>query len=704
MADNARPGFAQKHNRYPRPNVVPAIPYRLSKAKASVSARPMTPESNKGIAAPPVEQQAEQQAGEKLQQSNGQSAVHGESVAETPPTPESRASGDVKKEEAGAPRLGSFPAKLSNEQTAPADAAGGYSMWAPACVEHVLSPEDVERPKNVNGHARVEADAHSEPRAGAKPVVNGAHRKRTIPEYLPPPFVPSSKAGTQTPPVNGSDAHTPSHRYRLSGDAVVFQSANESPVKPMTPQEAHVELNGQNPLTRPPPGFGPHQFAPFPPGPAQFPPEAGAPWPLPPHSQLPNGTTPYPGPPNGHFPSTEVAFAANGITSHAQSPTKTYFAETPLAGERGEESHPISHQDVNPAPEERAESVYELASYLSDQLGNPEFADIVLQVRSHDSVLMSLLVHRIVVARSPVIAEAVRRSAAHTQRNRDGLPVVDIRVPDSLATRDSLEEAISVLYGAPLLDAPRFLYGLVLPAPESHQSPSPDARHRMRQILSYFAAARTFRIPIMHNRGVALARLLMRWDTVDLVLQYALQVSPDAEDPSVSALINSALDFIAYEFPLNFKLHTIAPEFQETPRLPILVEPRQPAHNPRLSNIRFGDAPPENDLQPSLSTGVLSTILLSLPHFLIQRIFNQSAVVKRITWPDTLNHLRDLVNERENRRQKALRGQLQQAQDGSVPAILLNNLYLEESLDQVEPSHLYPLGLRLVAKRMASDT
>jgi len=667
----------------------------------------MTPESNKGIAAPQAEKQAELQAGEKLQQqqqqqqSNGQSAVHQEIVAETPLTPESRASGDVKKDDAGAPSFESFPAKLSNEQTAPTDASGGYSMWAPAYVEHVLSSEDVEKPKYTNGYAHVEADTPSEPRAETKPVVNGAHRKLTIPEYLPPPFVPSSKAGTQTPPVNGSDTHTPSHRYRLSGDAVIFQSANESPANPITPQEADIELNGQNPLPRPPPGFGPHQFAPFPPGPAQFPPEAGAPWPLPPHSQLPNGATPYPGLLNGHFPPAEVAFAANGITSHAQSPTKPYFADTALSGERGEESHLISHQDVNPAPEERAESVYELASYLSEQLGNPEFADIVLQVRSHESVLMSLLAHKIVVARSPVIAEAVRRSAAHPQRNRDGLQVVEIHAPDSFATRDSLEEAISVLYGAPLLDAPRFLYGLV---PENHQSPSPDARHRMRQVLSYFAAARTFRIPIMHNRGVALARLLMRWDTVDLILQYALQVSPDAEDPSVSALINSALDFIAYEFPLNFKLHTIAPELQETPRLPILVEPRQPAHNPRLSKIRFGDAPPENDLQPSLSTGVLSTILLSLPHFLIQRIFNQSAAVKRIAWPDTVNHMRDVVSERENRRQKALRGQLQQAQDGSIPAILLNNLYLEESLEQVEPSHLYPLGVRLVAKRMASDT
>ncbi|KAF7443579.1 hypothetical protein A1F99_116530 [Pyrenophora tritici-repentis] len=384
------------------------------------------------------------------------------------------------------------------------------------------------------------------------------------------------------------------------------------------------------------------------------------------------------------------------------------------SSEHGEDQHAVSYQNGSAPPAEHLEqSPFELASYLSTQFGNPEFADFILQIRSPESILVSMPVHGIVVVRSPVIADAIRRSPAPSHRSRDARRLVDVLALDPFASRESLEEAVKVLYGAPLISAPTFLYGLTPYMYEADQvSPSNDAGRRMRQVLSYIAAARTLQMPSMQARGIEIARMLLRWDTVDQVLQYALQAnlgsrsradSQDTEDPFVAMLLNYALEFIAFTFPVDFKLYSIAPEFKETPRLPPLVEPRQSTHNPRLSKIRFGDAPPEDELQPSHATVVLSTILLSLPLPLIERLFNHRATANQIGWTGAVKILRDVVNERENRRKKVSRGQLKPAQGGTMSAVLLNNVFLEEHVEQVEPSPLHPSGHRLTTKRVAGE-
>ncbi|KAF1837012.1 hypothetical protein BDW02DRAFT_566427 [Decorospora gaudefroyi] len=701
MADTARLAQTQRQGRRPGSRIVPAIPYRLSRAQPS--ARPITPEeSNKGAvtqqpAPPPPEQQEadEKRPGEQDQEQEQEQEQKPEQAEEpqavAPPTPDSRTSGAGKSE-----------AALEEEQTGAPDAAS-----------------------HVNGHAQSTPVAPSEP----KPARNG-HRKLTIPAHLPPPFYPSTKPDNQTPPADGSDtAHTLSHRHQLSAGAVVFQSANASPVVPVAPQgpELEVQVQEQHSLAHPPPGLEPPQFAPFfPPHPHPYPAEAGAPWqpalhtiapatPAPPalvhdngvehpSPQLPNG--PY----NGHFSPAETGFATNGTSSHAQSPSKLHFGS-----EHGEVQHARPYQNGTALPTERLEhSPFELASYLSTQYGNPEFSDFILQVRSLGSTLLSVPVHGIVVVRSPVIAEAVRRSPAPSHRTRDARRLVDVLAVDPLTTPDSLVEAVRVLYGAPLLSAQTFLYGLVPYMYDSDQvsSPSNDARRRMEQILSYIAAARTLQMPSMQARGVDIARMLLRWDTVDQVLQYTLQANPglrlgtegpESGDPFISTLLGYALEFVAYTFPLDFELYTFAPEFKDAPRLPTVVEPRQTTHNPRLSKIQFGDAPLEDDHQPSYATIVLSTILLSLPLPLLERLFNHRATANQIGWTGAAKILRHVINERENRRQKASRGQLKRTQDGTIPTFLQSNMYIEERIEQVEPSPLHPSGHRLATKQVPGE-
>lgn len=685
-------GSSQKQLRRPVPRIVPAIPHRLSRAVPA--ARPITPEESNKPEPEPEPQPASESHPLVEQPSHEQSEQQAPQAVDTPLTPDSRTS-DV----------------------------GKSDQDAPSAAQHQRDQAAHLQDNFVNGQPL------------DTPAANGLHRKLTIPAQLPPPFYPSNKADLQTPPaVDSPAAHIESHRHQLSAGALVFRSANDSPATPATPHETEPDERPQQPfLGRPPPGFAPPHVTPFLPVHSHHPSDAAAPWLRPPYSlappdpaayangadyhspSFPEGPAAYSSPYTGRFSPKDASSAMNGVaTSHSQSPSKSNSGEVKFGSDQGDESRVVHHQNGTAPPAERLEeSPFELAAYLATQFGNPEFADFILQIRSSESILVSIPVHGIVVARSPVIAEAMRRSPAPNHRSIQTQRLVEIHVRDALVTRESLEEAIKVLYGAPLLAPQTFLYGLGPYSFENAQAtPSNDARRRMEQVLSYVAAARSLHIHSMQVRGAEIARMLLRWDTIDIVLHYGLQIrtgsrprseGPDTDEPFTAALLNYAIEFMAYTFPVDFKLYTIAPELHDTPRLPTLIESRTPTHNPRLSKIRFGDAPPEDDVQPNHATRVLSTVLLSLPLPLVERLFNHRATANQIGWTGAVRIMRELISEREHRRQKAHRGQLMQSHDGTIPAPLMNNMYMEERVEQVEPSPLYPSGHRLATKSLAGE-
>lgn len=504
----------------------------------------------------------------------------------------------------------------------------------------------------------------------------------------------------------------------------------DSPAQPATPQGFEQTGHGhRQSVPRIPPGFAPPDFTPsFFPGHSHHPSDAGGPWVYPPYSMPPPpepiygnaaefqsppftaGPAAYPEPYLGHFSPEDPRLAANGVaTSHSQSPSKSQFGEPLPVAERIEVQHTQPQQNgVGPRSEEMSESPFELASYLSTQFGNPEFADFVLQIRSPEYQYMSIPVHGIVVVRSPVIANAVRRSIPPAHRSRDSRRLVDVLTTNPFVASESIQEAVKVLYGAPLLSIQAFLYGLAHYSPEvPHIQANKDARRRMDQLLSYIAAGSVLQIPSMQARGVEIAKALLRWDTVEQVLHYGLHAArstprsgaegAEVHDPFATELLNSAIDFIAYNFPTNFLLHRIAAELRDDPRLPDLTEPRVTNHNPRLSKIRFGDAPTDDDTQTSPVSRTLSSILLSLPLPLLDRLFNHRATANQIGWTGATNVLHDVVDERESRRQKAVRSQLQL--DGSAPSALLENLYLEERVEHVGSSPIHPSGYMITAHR-----
>lgn len=680
---------AQKQTRRMVPRIVPAIPLRLSRAPPA--ARPITPEESiRGTvvtpqepeSAPPVvgatSEQGMQEHGKQEREKEHSAEQRAAVVGESPLTPDSRIS-----------------------------VADKHDEGAPAFV-HSPPVSDAGPADDINNASR--------------PMSSNAQPRLAVPtQLLPMPPAPDK---------NGTDlAHPPLHRHQLSAGAIEFRSTNDSPVVPSTPQHSRQDgYAAQAALPQPPPGFATPQYAPFFPAHAHQPADVGASWFAQPYPtilsdaskeidedvnfpQLPQVAGSLPTASNINLPEAGASFAANGTSalssrSHGKPPSGDR-----LPNDHGAGQYATSYQNGTVPPAESFdESPFELAAYLSTQFGNPEFTDFVLQIRSPEFAPLSIPVHGIIIVRSPVIADAIRHSPASNHRPRDIRKMIDISVSDPFVTQESVEEAIKVIYGAPLLSAQNFLFGLGSYIYESAQvGPSGDAQRRMQQILSYIAAARTLRLPAMHTRGMEIARLLIRWDTVEQVLRYGLQPwsrvdGLPTEDPFVAALLDYAMEFMAYAFPVNFKLYPIAPELQGVPRLPPVTATRQPAHNPRLSKIRFGDASPEDYTQPNHANKVLSTILLSLPPPLIERIFNHRAIANQIGWTGAATIMRDVVHERESRRQKTLQTQPKVAHNGSIPALLTNNLYTEEHVEQVEPSPLHPSGYRLVAKHMTGET
>ncbi|KAF9697028.1 hypothetical protein EKO04_004958 [Ascochyta lentis] len=712
----------QQQARRPLSRIVPAIPHRLSRPVPA--ARPKTSEEPPNRA---VTQPKQDVAPPQRQPSPAEETKHEKRVeaVQMPLTPESKTSSDKPGARVGAEAEAKAEVEAGLQAQGDAQAEGEAQVEAQveAPVETSVKTSvktSVEAPAEPSIEIPVEAypvpAAHDEL---SKPLTNGVHRKQ-----LPPPFYPSNMSGMHTP-VAENTGHA-FHPARIVQD---------SPAQPVTPQAYDATGHGhRQSVPRIPPGFAPPDFTPsFFPGHAHHPSDAAAPWLYPPYSMPPPpepmytngndfhsppfnaGPPAYPDPYQSHFSPDETRYNTNGMaTSHSQSPSKSQFGEPLPMTDRADVQHVQPQQNTAPPrSDEMSESPFELASYLSTQFGNPEFADFVLQVRSPEFQYISLPVHGIVVVRSPVVASAVRRSIPPAHRSRDARRLVDVLTTNPFVTAESVQEALKVLYGAPLLSTQAFLYGLGHYTPDTpFAQVTKDARRRMDQLLSYVAASSVLQIHSMQARGVEIAKALLRWDTIEQVLHYALQAakstSPsntdvsDGHDLFASELLNSAIDFIAYNFPTDFNLYRIAPELRDIPRLPSLAEARAPTHNPRLSKIRFGDAPVDDEANVGPVSRTLSSILLSLPLPLLDRLFNHRATANQVGWTGAVKVLHDVVDERENRRQKALRGQLQL--DSTAPSALLDSLYVEERVDHVGASPLHPSGYMLSAQRADGQT
>lgn len=724
---------SKKQARRPVPRIVPAIPHRFSRPPAA--ARPITPDESTSavVTQPPLE--AQQAA---IEQAKDRVAT----PVQTPLTPESKASA-LNSTDVEEPALASSPARSADDHVEDAVVTRGMScagtnpkLHEQLCLTKFQAVHENREQENTDrsGHT----SPQPEPAAS---TVNGDGSKPTTPANVPPvahpaeevtapaPVADSFKASDQPAPVA-----TATHRPHPSVEGLVFGGAvQESPAMPSTPQEPEPEVHPppHQAFSAPPgyaaPGFPPQFF----PGHSHHPSDTAASWlytgysMAPPQDAVyanghdfhspsyPAGSTAYPAHWQAQFSSQGVPPVLNGAArSHSQSPIKSQVEDTNLGSNYEEEPQHVSYANgFASRHHDPSHEGYDIAKHIFNLFGNPEFTDYILQIRCHDSLLFSMPIHAAIVSRSPVIFEALRRSAPPAFQTKDQRRLADVLTNDIFVTPESLHEAIKILYAGPLMPVQSFLYGLSPYDGSSDQGYSfNEARKRMSQAISYSAAGRVLQIQEMQTCGLRIAKALLRWDTVDQVIHFGFSASKTTVHPSgVGAdnrivetyavpLLDDALEFIAYHFPTDFTLYTLAPELPQNPRLPSITEFRQPTHNPRLSKIRFGDAPPEDDLKPGYVAQTLSSILLSLPPPLLDRLFSHPAAANQVGWSGLVKIMRDVVDERERRREKVFK--VQPRLDTTIPRGLLENVYRQE---RVEVSPDRPSGYKLIATRLADN-
>lgn len=678
-------------------NIVPAVPLKFSRpSRPSGPATSVIP-----IETPPtpVTQQDAEPQEYHSEQEHADNPLSIETPSRDPLTPESKSS------------------HLDGHGKASED----RPVFAPGEPSFSKSAETppLEAKSSINDHdqkvAKELAQAHAQSLARSTTnTVNGDHKR---PE-LPPPFYPAEKLSSQ--PGTESSVHQPSsgkptHVSRPSVDGIVFGATQDSPVGTSTPQEIDQDSHAiRQPVPRQPPGFLQPDFArPFYPGHSHHMAGSHAPW-IPPvvsaaplDGPYPNGNFhaphfPLPGVYNGihqdKFSPGAAPLSLNGTgRSLSQSPARPQFPPTLPTSEHGEDHASSFRNGTVPrpfVPQPKYDASFELGEYFSHRLGNPEFADFLLCVRSAESILLQLPVHGIIVARSQSIASEIHRLRASPLKNDNMLPQIELFTHDNSVTPDSVTEAVKVLYGGPLFPIDRIVFGLRPFHAEDDQGQNiQEARKRMAQAISYTAAGRLFQLRNVQKQGNDMIRALLRWDTIEQAAGYALSQSIYArarDDPSQEAptqeefdatqlLERDCIDFIAFNVPTTFKLDVLAPELHYFPRLPLVLETRSASHNPRLSRIRFGDVPAEDDVKSDYISRVLSSILLTLPLTLLEGLFNHQALLNQFGPPVVERLMQEVVNERESRRRKVLSNGLG-SQSNGFSRRLLDNVFHEEHL------------------------
>jgi hypothetical protein len=109
--------------------------------------------------------------------------------------------------------------------------------------------------------------------------------------------------------------------------------------------------------------------------------------------------------------------------------------------------------------------------------------------------------------------------------------------------------------------------------------------------------------------------------------------------PYIKDILDAAVAFIIFNFPPTFTLDTRVRHLKVLGGLPPPPEERygRTVSNPLLDSICFGEFPPK----PNEDSSLLSTVLLSVPFFILENISEHLAM---------LGLLHEIIRERERRR------------------------------------------------------
>ncbi|KAK8249499.1 hypothetical protein IWZ00DRAFT_273097 [Phyllosticta capitalensis] len=742
-ADSARSTRAKTNTPAPVSRIIPAIP--LPMARASKQKKPQTPTQTK-----PDHLAAEDPAAQRRNTITDQ--------GEEPDEDKMLAHNH-----------------LANELTPSSDEGNGGSEGsssshsAPAESHYNSELASTTEPKSLPGYRSLSSTKAHEPQppvvSDQPPTTNITKPQRPVFE-LPPPFYPSTDRSTPTsassatftraqPPAN----HQALHQSRPGNNGIVFgghpESSSASPVPTMT--------NGTMAYPPPPPGFMGAQFAP----PMGFPghghtfsePNAQAMHPS--MAAAPQGgfgfrrdqqlPAPFrPGQPwhnvNGHNRLTNIEpFSPqshpNGVRPFSRSASQASSPKVlatddmidPAIDEFGRKRFPPVTNGVSPrklaAPQFQPlpPAHDELRDYLRAQFGRRDFADSVLKLRQGETgdPILILPVHTLLLGRNRRLASLmVSQEMVHYEH---GLRVLGMFVQDRFLDGPIFAEALRYLYSEDLLLVRHFLQGLspFTGPTDAQEFGSPP--QRMKHALAYAAAGYFLQLPSVIARGFEIATALLRWDTLEVAIPFALdggldatwrvedvledRASPSSSEDAFSKFetdsaptygsfstqfLHAINGFIVQNFPLDFDLDTTASHIHDFPRLP-WEDVRPASRDPRLSQIQFGQVPVDAASGPArhIST-LLSGILLSLPFPVLRALVQDFALCSRLGQPKFSHVMQTVVDERESRRRKALNQLGVENNDMTRQNLLW--------VERLEPCPQQPSGLRLVRSRQGIDT
>ncbi|ATY65237.1 hypothetical protein A9K55_004272 [Cordyceps militaris] len=330
--------------------------------------------------------------------------------------------------------------------------------------------------------------------------------------------------------------------------------------------------------------------------------------------------------------------------------------------------------------------------------------------------------HRFILNRSAELASLLRRQIVSPSPPDRSQQTVFIETNSKWIRSDSFYMAAQRLYGLPLLPYP----GSRNHHPDSGELT--DAGSNVEQLdfaLSYAAAGHLIGWVPVTKRGCEVATQLIDWQTIERVLEFALDGHRDQGTHDTyrygegsKIILDAVVTFIVHNFPPTFELHTevIAPV--QYARLPMHAPPpSRPSaqqstedkpvvqlgkgrRSQKLSNIQFGDltvsesnptsateTPKASRPAQPVSHAVLSRILLNIPFTQLKMILESAGSGNVNGWANAESRYRIVkaaVDEREARRVRAV--------DAVADGRVLDAEELRASLRAPEPRHMPQWG------------
>lgn len=344
-----------------------------------------------------------------------------------------------------------------------------------------------------------------------------------------------------------------------------------------------------------------------------------------------------------------------------------------------------------------------LQAHLLSYFDNQEFADCILEMRHVNGRFetISIPAHRILLSRSPFL-----KSRLEVTQEASSTNIVRVETGDRFLTIWAVSRVLHYLYGAVIHDT---FDGFAL-----FGKPFNNTTETVDGILATAAAGNLFQLSHIVEEAVRMVSEIVTWENVERILAFSIEGgcdeewvrlndfnqkgrhtlealaknagmdhnstpgSPDITIPSMEKpnpvygayaerLLNTALRFIIENFPRNFVFDPSVPSSPSVlyPRLPEQTDDHQQQRStrpdPRLSSMRFGDYPSEDDdvqLQSTdSSSAVLSQLLVSLPFPLVKRILESKDLggMNPVAPGSVEKIARSVIYEREQRRRKILK-------------------------------------------------